>query len=77
MNHSQEFPDDPAPNVADFKAYLKTILEGIGEGFYAVDQHKQIRGGPYATETEVKQKAHKDDFSYGVLRVKGKSNGKG
>jgi PAS domain S-box-containing protein len=42
MDHSQAFRDEPAPAVAHVKAYLKTILEGIGEGFYAVDQDWRI-----------------------------------
>lgn len=42
MTQNPELPAiEPAPAI-DPKAYLKTILDGIGEGFYAVDEDWQI-----------------------------------
>jgi PAS domain S-box-containing protein len=43
MNERPELPDaEPAPPVTHPTIYLKTILEGIGEGFYAVGQDWRI-----------------------------------
>ncbi len=41
-DHSDLLVGGPAPPIIDPKAYLRTILEGIGEGFYAVDQNWRI-----------------------------------
>lgn len=51
-------------------------LSGLGPGYYVVDQHKRVHGGPYPSQAAATRKGNAVDVSFAVLHVSTGKKGK-